>query len=236
LPTTTVPTTTVPPTTTTVPNGTCSLRPPAGQSVLYGAPLRLTTTASGSPTPTLGAQGLPGGLSLTDNRDGTGTISGTVLAAPGRYTPTVTGTSGGRQCASGSFPITVAKAPVRLTWLQPLVDITPGAPAMARALVTQTAGTRGDLTKASVSFTLTNTVGGQVLDLGTLPVDGAGGATLQIAPGRVPPGAYTARARLAPNDYFNTASAPPVAVVVNTDVLGASVYALSELLKNLPSL
>ncbi|HEX2274341.1 MAG TPA: hypothetical protein VHG90_10765, partial [Acidimicrobiales bacterium] len=46
LPTTTVPTTTVPPTTTTVPNGTCSLRPPAGQSVLYGAPLRLTTTAS----------------------------------------------------------------------------------------------------------------------------------------------------------------------------------------------
>jgi hypothetical protein len=71
--------------------------------------------------------------------------------------------------------------------------------------------------------------------VGTSPVDSTGGATLQIEPGEVPAGVYTARARLAPNDFFTTAATPPVAVVVNTDILGASVYALSDLLKNIPT-
>lgn len=213
----------------------CSLQLPGVQSVLYGAPLRLAAAASGSPTPSLAAQGLPTGLSLTDNGNGTGTISGTVLAVPRQYLARVTATAGGARCGSGDVPIAVAKAPVELTWIQPLLDITPGAPATARALVTQTAGTTGDLSKASVSFTLRNTLSGQVVDLGSFPVDSTGGATLQIAPGQVPAGAYTARARLVPNDYFSAASTPPVAVVVNTDVVGMSVYALSDALKNMPS-
>ena len=214
----------------------CSVQGPGTQSVPYGAPLRLTALASGSPTPTLGAEGLPAGLTLVDNRNGTATISGTVLAAPGRYTSTVTAGAGGRPCAPVSFPITVGKAPVTLEWLQPLLDITPGSPRTAKALVTQTAGTRGDLTRTSVVFTLRNALTGDVFDVGAFPVDPAGASTLQIAPGQVPAGPYTARARLVPNDYFSTASAPPLAVVVNTDVLGASVYALSDLLENIPTL
>lgn len=85
---------------------------------------------------------------------------------------------------------------------------------MARAVVTQTAGTSGDLTRAAVGFALTNVLTGQVLDMGIFPVDSTGGSTLKITPGQVPVGAYTARAGLAPNDYFDTSDAPPVAVVV----------------------
>ena len=213
----------------------CSVRAPAAQSVRYGAPLRLTASADASPTPTLEAEGLPAGVSLVDDRNGTATIAGTVLAAPGRYAPTLTATTAGRACPPVSFAITVAKAPVTVDWLQPLVDITPGSPATATALVTQTAGTRGDLTQASVAFIARNTLTGEVFDLGPSPVDAAGASTLDVAPGELPAGAYTARAHLLPNDYFATASTPPVAVVVNTDVLGATVYALSDLLENFPS-
>ncbi|MFO0825021.1 MAG: hypothetical protein U0792_18185 [Gemmataceae bacterium] len=43
----------------------------------------ITVTASGSPTPTLSASGLPNGLIFTDNGNGTGTISGTPVAGEG---------------------------------------------------------------------------------------------------------------------------------------------------------
>ena len=215
-------------------NGSCRPELPGPQTVPYGGALRLTARAAGSPTPAFTAQGLPSALGLVDNRNGTATISGTVQAIPGSYSPTVSVTSGGRACGSGGVPLTVTKAPVKVAWLQPLIDITPGSPAMAQAQVTQTAGTRGDLTKASVIFDLTNTVTREVLNLGSSPVDPAGRATLKIKPGEVPLGAYTARARIDPaNQFFSMASAVPIAAVVNTDVLGASVYALSDMLNTL---
>ncbi|HET6168233.1 MAG TPA: putative Ig domain-containing protein [Marmoricola sp.] len=54
-----------------------------------GTPLVYTTT--GSPQPTLSATGLPSGVTMHDNGDGTGTISGTPAAGTGAtYTVTVT--------------------------------------------------------------------------------------------------------------------------------------------------
>ncbi|HEX2041241.1 MAG TPA: hypothetical protein VHF24_01280, partial [Acidimicrobiales bacterium] len=240
VPPTTVPPTTIPPngtTTTTLPVGECRIQVPAAQSVLYGSRVHLTTSPSGSPAQTLGAQGLPRGLSFVDNGNGTATVSGTMLAAPGRYAATITGAIGGRPCGSGSTVITVAKAPVKVTWAHPLLDITPGTPAMARGLVTQTAGTRGRFAEAqsSVIFTVMD-ASGQVVLQRTSPVDSTGEAPLQIAVGELPLGVYTARASFANDRYFfEPSSVPPLAVVVNTDVLGASVYALSDLLKDLVS-
>lgn len=209
----------------------CSLQPPPAQTVAYGAPLQLTARAGGPSTPAFTAQGLPAGLSLVDNRDGTATISGTVLAIPGSYNPTLNALVDGRPCRSASFPITVGKAPVSVTWPQALLDITPGSPATARALVVQTGGTAGEITNATVTFDVTNTLTREVRNLGSYPVDRAGAATLTIAPGQLPAGTYTARARVDPsNPYFRMASPVPIAVVVNTDVLGTSIYALTDLL------
>ena len=58
---------------------------------------------------TLSAIGLPPGLALTDNGDGTGTVAGTVTATPGSYTATFTA-SAGVTSTSQPMTITVTKA------------------------------------------------------------------------------------------------------------------------------
>ena len=60
--------------------------------VSVGAALRLTVRATGYPAPALAESGpLPGGLSLTDNGDGTAVIAGTPAAGSGgRYPITIT--------------------------------------------------------------------------------------------------------------------------------------------------
>ena len=78
---------------------------------------------------------------------------------------------------------------------------------------------------------MTNVLSGQVFSFGPVRADAAGGVTLRIEPGQVPLGAYTARARLDPaTTVFKMTGRPPVAVLVTTDSLGASVYTLSDLL------
>jgi FtsP/CotA-like multicopper oxidase with cupredoxin domain len=56
---------------------------------------------------TLGASGLPAGLKFADNGNGTGTVSGTVLAKPGVYTVTFTATDGKNPTVTGTVAITV---------------------------------------------------------------------------------------------------------------------------------
>ena len=68
-----------------------------------GTPLSYTTT--GSPQPTLTATGLPSGVTLQDNGDGTGTISGTPAAGTGgTYTVTVKATN---EAGSGTATLTL---------------------------------------------------------------------------------------------------------------------------------
>ncbi len=49
-------------------------------TVNAGAPVDVAVTATGVPTPTLDASGLPAGLSFTDNGDGTGSLTGSTTA------------------------------------------------------------------------------------------------------------------------------------------------------------
>jgi hypothetical protein len=61
-----------------------------------GTALRLTVRATGYPVPALGESGpLPGGLTFTDNGDGSATITGTLTASSGggRYPVTITATN-----------------------------------------------------------------------------------------------------------------------------------------------
>jgi hypothetical protein len=84
-----------------------SLTLPAAPSVPYHDALSLSLSAA-DPVPsapiTLAVTGLPGGLSFTDNGHGTGTISGTVTAAPGTYPLTVTAGDG---VGSTTQPLTI---------------------------------------------------------------------------------------------------------------------------------
>ena len=60
-----------------------------------GVPLKLTVRATGYPAPALAESGpLPGGLSFTDNGNGTAVIAGTPTAGSGgRYPVTITATN-----------------------------------------------------------------------------------------------------------------------------------------------
>jgi uncharacterized repeat protein (TIGR01451 family) len=74
---------------TTVSNASPALVLPGAQSQDYHDGLSFgisATDANAGDTVSLSASGLPAGLSFTDNGDRTGTVSGTISAAPGPYT------------------------------------------------------------------------------------------------------------------------------------------------------
>jgi hypothetical protein len=79
--------------TTTVVNTQPTLVVPGAQSQDYHDSLSFGISATdpdSGDTVSLSASGLPSGLSFTDNGDRTGTVSGTITAAPGVYTATFT--------------------------------------------------------------------------------------------------------------------------------------------------
>ncbi len=72
-----------------------------------------TVTTSGSPTPSLSENGaLPGGVTFTDNGDGTATLSGTPAAGTsGSYSIAITANNGISPNGTQSFTLTVDQAP-----------------------------------------------------------------------------------------------------------------------------
>ncbi len=72
-----------------------------------------TVTATGSPTPTVALAGsLPTGVSFVDNRDGSGTISGTPSpGTAGTYPLSITAANGIQLDATQSFTLTIDPAP-----------------------------------------------------------------------------------------------------------------------------
>lgn len=226
-PATTTTTATVPP-----PPPDIELRLPPPQTLAYGSEVALEVSGRNNVDPgarvVLSATGLPEGLAMTDNRDGTATVRGRPLAPPGDFVVMVIGTSAGRR-AAGDFRITVVPADVAIRWFNPLVDVSVGSPVGARALVTETAGTRGDLTKAAVRFTVTNLlIPEPPLTFGPISADPAGRAMLTVAPGDLPPGLYIALAELDPvTIHFHMTSSVPEAVLVHSDAAGVIEYAVS---------
>lgn len=80
-----------------------------GASFAPGGAGSFTVTAAGSPAPALSVAGaLPGGVTFTDNGDGTGTLSGTPAAGTGgSYPLTITAANGASPSAAQSFMLTV---------------------------------------------------------------------------------------------------------------------------------
>jgi hypothetical protein len=79
--------------TTTVSNAAPTLNLPGPQTQDFNDPLSFgmsATDANAGDTVSLSASGLPAGLGFTDNGNRTGTVSGTITAAPGPYLVTFT--------------------------------------------------------------------------------------------------------------------------------------------------
>lgn len=91
---------------------------PGNQSIQYGRSLPLTITATG-PEATdhliLTASGLPAGLTFTDNGNGTAVITGSVQAAPGPYSVTISANDGHNPVVSQVFGITVSREDAVIT-------------------------------------------------------------------------------------------------------------------------
>jgi FtsP/CotA-like multicopper oxidase with cupredoxin domain len=90
------------------------LKLPGAQKVRTGSRLSFGVSAT-DPDPgdkiTFGAAALPTGLTLTDNGDGTATVSGKVTAKPGNYTATVSASDGKNAAVTGNVAITVTPKP-----------------------------------------------------------------------------------------------------------------------------
>lgn len=172
----------------------------------------------------IAGSGLPGDLVLEDNGNATAVLTGIVRVPAGDYPSEVTLLSEG-DSSSRTFSLTVVPADAAVTWLQALPELSPLKPAFARALVSQTSGTRGDLGEAGVWLDLTGS-GGSVT-LGPFAVGTDGQVKIEVMPGQAPTGVYTALARLGANGFFRMVTSGPTALVLNTDLLGLTVYGLA---------
>ncbi len=81
---------------------------------VVGTPGTFTVTTTGTPIPTISETGsLPGGVTFSDNGDGTATLAGTPSAGMGgTYPLTITAHNGVAPDATQSFTLTVNQAPV----------------------------------------------------------------------------------------------------------------------------
>jgi hypothetical protein len=91
---------------------------PGGQTVQFGGSLSFgisATDAEPGDTITFGSNGLPAGLTLTNNGDRTASVSGSPQVGVGSYTVTFTANDGINAPVSGTVVITVTPAPLTVT-------------------------------------------------------------------------------------------------------------------------
>jgi hypothetical protein len=147
-----------------------TLNVPDAQTVQYSDSLSFNVSAtdpdnSGSEL-AFGASGLPDGILLADNMDGTATISGTALADPNTYTVEFTVTDPGGLTDTKTVSIVVTKEDARATYSGPMFVSTGCATCTTASVplratiqdITAVIGdpsfdpNAGDITHASVSF------------------------------------------------------------------------------------
>lgn len=141
------------------------------------------TTDAGLPsTPTILTVGgaVPGGLTFTDNGDGTGTLSGTTSVAPGTYPLTVTASNGVNPDAVQSLAVQVT--PPRASILPQVLPTSTGTlhGAPARATVGQTLHLSGGGFAAGAPITIGIYSVPVVLGHATAEADGTFVATIQV--------------------------------------------------------
>ncbi|NTU86317.1 MAG: hypothetical protein HGA45_44480, partial [Chloroflexales bacterium] len=180
------------PFTIVAPNQPPALTAPHPQTVQYSDPLTVTVAASdpddAGATLTFEATGLPDGLALTNNRDGTAAIAGVIRAPAGSYTVQITVRDPEGLSASAALVITVAPEAATIAYSGDLAAA-PGAPLTLRArVVEQSDGAPGDLTRAAVRFEVTP-ARGPAVTYGPAPLSSAGEAAWAL-PGGLGAGAY----------------------------------------------
>ena len=162
------------------------------------------TDTNASDTLSFSATGLPGGLNLTDNGNGTATVSGTVTATPGVYVATITVTDHVTAPVSATVQITVTREETTTTYIGPLVIANGfGVTLSGRLLedgVTPIAGR-----------TLALSVGTQACNAG--PTNASGDASCTIAMVSLPLGPQTATAAFAGDTFYEPSSDSKTAIV-----------------------
>lgn len=91
------------------------------------------TDPNGDPI-TLGASGLPAGLTFTDHSDGTGTVAGTLTAPPGVYLATFSASDGNNPPVTGTVKITVTREETTTTYTGPAVILNGSTVTLSAAL------------------------------------------------------------------------------------------------------
>ena len=96
---------------------------PGPQTADYHDPLSFgfSATDPDGDTLTLAATGLPAGLTVTDNGNGTATVGGILTAIPGVYVATLTASDGVNPPVTGLVQITVTKEETTLSYTGPTV-------------------------------------------------------------------------------------------------------------------
>jgi hypothetical protein len=147
-----------------------------------GTAFAYTVVTTGYPTPALKAGTLPGGVSFTDNGNGTGTLSGTSAVTAGAYSVGITASNG--STASQTITLTVNAA----------VGTRPVPTFTSAATATATSGKAFSFTVTTVGSPTTYTT--NVTHSGTLPAgvsfsnNGNGTATLSGTPTAASAGTY----------------------------------------------
>jgi hypothetical protein len=143
--------------TTTVVNTQPTLTVPGAQSQDYHDALSFGISATdpdSGDTVSLSASGLPSGLNFTDNGDRTGSVSGTVTAAPGVYTATFTADDHHHlTTVTDTVQITVTREETTLAYTGPTV-IAQGFPVTLKARLLEDGTTAPSPTGQSLDLAL----------------------------------------------------------------------------------
>ena len=196
--------------TTTVVNAPPTLNLPGAQSQDYHDSLTFGVSASDTDsgdTVALGASGLPSGLALTDNGDGTGTVSGTITAAPGVYTATFTADDHHHlTLTSDTVQITVTQEETTTAYTGPTV-VAQGFPVTLTAQLLED----GTAAPAPSGQTVTLTIGAQSCPATT---DALGNAQCTVGSVNAPLGtSIPITATFAGDTYYLSSSAASTAIV-----------------------
>ncbi len=198
---------------------------PGDQSVAYHGAISLSVSATDpQPNPlTLLATGLPAGLTFTDDGNGTGTVTGTVTAAPGTY-PVMVTAADGVTSTSHLVTITVTKAATALAYTGASFIAT-NRPATLSAVLEEAGGSPPAPDGQTVTLTLGGGSGAQSCQ-GQTTSDGW--VSCQIATVNQPLGNQPVSATFSGDSYYTASSDSSQQSLVFSYLPGGGGFALGD--------
>ncbi len=193
---------------------------PTAQSGQFSDPLSFGVSASDADegdTLVLSAAGLPSGLAFTDNGNGTGSVSGTVLAPAGTYTATLWVSDGSIPPVAAAVSIVASREDATLTYTGDALVQTGWSTTLSASVTQATDGSPGDITTASVLFDLSGLISGTTTTYGPVASSAEGQASLTL-PAGLPADVYSVTVRIDPaNGYYAAAASAATLIVYDPD-------------------